>query len=100
MKKYEDRTVIQRRIIAVVCDWCGKDGHADVAGKWIVQEHTGDKPKKCLSAIIDKALYTFYSGSDWDVKHQHIDLCPDCIDKVFVWLESQGCRICIEEDGS
>ena len=100
MKKYEEKTVKRNILTKIICDLCGKEVKPSRTDEWPVQEDTGAQPEECIKTHLEKSHYTYYGGADWSVKRQFVDLCPNCVERIFKWLKHQGCTIQIEEDGS
>jgi hypothetical protein len=106
MRKYEDKQVTRRTLIALVCDLCKKEVIVDrhnQPGEWpapISRYSLVALPEKTIRTQLERSDYTYWGSPDWSVDRKFAELCPDCMDRVLTWLQSQGCTIQEENDGS
>jgi hypothetical protein len=103
MRKYEDKQVTCRTLVALVCDLCKKKmivARHNHPEEWPAQENNISLPEKTIRTQLERSDYTYWGSPDWSVDRKFAELCPDCMDRVLAWLQSQGCIIQEEADGS
>lgn len=94
MKELQSVNVVQKTVVAKICDLCG--AREDDTTDWPLPKGTEtygdhDVDVKLVARWAWYANHCDGGGESWSIE---IDLCPACIvDRVLPWLKSQGATI-------